>query len=232
MKKRPIRHRVERTRNKHSRAVLQNDTIIIRLAKNLSKTEEREHIKDLLRRMTRHVLDERRKIIINPFREILDGAQEHTVHLATGKDYTFRMYPGKNTHAIQTIDGWLVFVGPHTNRKGLHSFLWSLLSDMEAERMDTLVRRINEETFDKRISKVRLKFASTQWGSCSPSRVIMLNTAMLFVPPSCLRYVIVHELAHTLRGDHSDAFWRIVEEAMPTAPKAMKTLQEYRLPTL
>ena len=48
----------------------------------------------------------------------------------------------------------------------------------------------------------------------------MINTALLFLPPSILKYVITHELAHTVQRNHSRAYWREVEWAMPTYEKA------------
>ena len=60
----------------------------------------------------------------------------------------------------------------------------------------------------------------------------MLNTALLFLPPSVLRYVIVHELAHRIVPNHSRAFWREVERAMPTYERAYDALHDYRLPQL
>ena len=60
----------------------------------------------------------------------------------------------------------------------------------------------------------------------------MLNAALLFVKPEVLRYVIIHELAHRKRADHSPQYWSWVEWAMPKYKKAREALYEYRLPTL
>jgi predicted metal-dependent hydrolase len=227
-----IRHRVERTRNKHSRAVCRGDTIIIRLAKNLTKTEEQEHIQNLLRRMTHMVLEERQKTSIDPFRLLLSGAQTQTLTLATGRKVVFTLHPGNTTRARRTSKGWNIEVSPQIRRRALHRFLWSILSDMELERIQNLVHKINDDLFGVRIRNVKLSFATTQWGSCSPKGDIMLNTALIFAEPSILKYVIVHELAHRLQANHSPAYWREVEKAMPTYEKSYKTLQNYRLPTL
>jgi predicted metal-dependent hydrolase len=35
------------------------------------------------------------------------------------------------------------------------------------------------------------------------------------LPAALVDYVLVHELAHLHRADHSDAFWRTVRRAMP-----------------
>jgi len=47
----------------------------------------------------------------------------------------------------------------------------------------------------------------TRWGSCSPSGAVSLNQTLLFLPSRLVRYVLVHELCHTVRHDHSPVFW-------------------------
>jgi predicted metal-dependent hydrolase len=59
----------------------------------------------------------------------------------------------------------------------------------------------------------------------------MINAALLLLPPRFMKYIIVHELSHRLRADHSPAFWRIVEQAMPRFDAVRKELMEYRLPS-
>lgn len=227
-----LRHRIEYTRNKHSRAIYRGNTIIIRLARNLSRTEESDHIQSLLRRMTQIVLQEKQKVHIDPFRMLLTGAQSITVKLASGKRVRFALAPGKRTSARKTLDGWRVTVSPNLRRKSFHRYLWTLLAASETERLTKLVHELNAETYRASISKVKVRFATTQWGSCSPRGVIMLNAALLFLPPSLMKYVIVHELAHRRVPNHSAAFWREVEAKMPNYERHYRTLQEYRLPSL
>jgi predicted metal-dependent hydrolase len=227
-----IIHRVIRTRNKHSRAVLKGDTVIIRLARNLSRTEEQDHISDLLRRMTRIVLEERTKVLINPFGTLLNGAQRCTVELASRKKLIFTLEAGKRTTARRTKEGWRITVSPGCRRAALHRFLWKLLGISEHERITRLVHALNERTLGVRIRSVKLRFASSQWGSCSSKGIIMLNAGLLLLPERYLRYIIIHELSHRIRADHSTAFWRVVERAMPGYDTVRKELMEYRLPNL
>lgn len=230
MEPRRLRHRIEYTKNKHSRAICRGDTIIIRLARNLSKTEEQEHIKSLLRRMTHLVLEERQKTVVDPFRHLLEGGQSATVTLASGKKLKFSLTPGSRTKAVRTARGWNVEISPQIRRRALHRFLWSVLAASERARIEQLVHEINRETYRVSVRKVKLNFATTQWGSCSPKGVIMLNTALLFLPPSVLKYVIVHELAHRIHANHSDTYWNEVERALPGYKRAYRMLQNYRLP--
>ena len=232
MQKRVIRHRVERTKNKHSRAVIRDNTIVIRLARGLSPTEERQHIDDLLTRMKDQIREEEKKELIHPFGRLLASGESATVTLASGRRYRFLLKPGKRTKIQRTRDGWSIVIGPQLRRGGLHRLLWKALAVREREKVERIVEKINKETFGVHIESVRLRFASSQWGSCSPKGVIMLNTALLFVDPKVLRYVVIHELAHRKRGDHSPQYWAWVRWAMRDYAAARKKLYGYRLPTL
>lgn len=230
MERPSFQHRVERTRNKHSRAVYRGNTIIIRLAGNLTKTEEREHIESLLKRMTRLVVEERKKVVIDPFRPLLNGGQSVTIRLATGKKIVFSLHPAAVTGARKTAKGWRIDIGPRIRSKALHRLLWATLASRELPRLRMLVKRINIETLRVPYRDVKLSFATTQWGSCSSRGDIMLNAALLFVPSAILKYVIIHELAHRVHPNHSRAYWATVEKAMPRYEAAYKLLKQYRLP--
>ena len=232
MKSHPIRHRVERTKNKHSRAVFRDDTIVIRLAKGLSEDEEKEHVDDLLKRMMKQVEDEQEKILINPFGKLLDSGESATITLANGKKYCFCLRPSKKTSIRRTTRGWNVQIGPSMRRKGLHRLLWKTVAKEELSSVEQLVMKLNEETFGVHVGSVKLQLASSQWGSCSTNGTIMLNAALLFVRPEVFKYVIIHELAHRKRADHSPQYWAWVAWAMPGYKKARTGLYDYRLPTI
>lgn len=232
-KSKSYKRRVVRTKNKHSRAVYRDGTIVIRLAKGLSTTEEQDHIDTLYRRMIEQLLEEERtKKLIDPFGSLLEGDERTSVKVIGGQRYYFTLRPGPSLKAERTTRGWRITVGPRTRRPQLHRLLWKLLSDAEKPRIEKLLHSINDETLGVGISRVRLSFASSQWGSCSPQGVIMLNAALLFVQPAVLRYVIVHELAHRRRADHSPTYWEWVKVAMPHYERYRDALYSYRLPTL
>jgi len=64
-------------------------------------------------------------------------------------------------------------------------------------------------------SRIVLKRMSSQWGSLSPDGVMALDLSLVLARPSAFEYVLVHELCHLLRADHSPAFWREVETRFP-----------------
>ena len=63
--------------------------------------------------------------------------------------------------------------------------------------------------------RVLFKMMSSQWGSLAPDGSVALDLALLLARPSAFEYVLVHELCHLIRADHSPAFWHEVEQRFP-----------------
>lgn len=55
----------------------------------------------------------------------------------------------------------------------------------------------------------------TRWASCSAAKNLTLNTKLLFLSPEIVRYVLIHELCHTVYMDHSQEFWQLVASHEP-----------------
>lgn len=72
--------------------------------------------------------------------------------------------------------------------------------------------------------RIRVGSQRTRWGSCSASGAISLNLRLLFLPPDLVRYVLIHELCHLERLDHSPDYWRLVRRHAPDAPGLEKRL--------
>jgi predicted metal-dependent hydrolase len=62
---------------------------------------------------------------------------------------------------------------------------------------------------------VRFRALRSLWGSLSPDDALSLDLALVLGPPAAFEYVLVHELCHLIRPDHSRAFWREVERRCP-----------------
>jgi predicted metal-dependent hydrolase len=71
------------------------------------------------------------------------------------------------------------------------------------------------ERMGVQVSGLRVLPLGYRWGSCTAGGKVSIHWAAMQLPPDLVDYVLVHELAHLLRHDHSPEFWRLVERAMP-----------------
>ncbi|MEO0054842.1 MAG: hypothetical protein RLZZ50_789 [Verrucomicrobiota bacterium] len=65
------------------------------------------------------------------------------------------------------------------------------------------------------VKEVMVRNQRTRWGSCTTGGVISLNWRLIQSPELVRDYVIYHELMHLKEMNHSDRFWRRVEEVCP-----------------
>jgi predicted metal-dependent hydrolase len=78
--------------------------------------------------------------------------------------------------------------------------------------VDNVSKQTGLQYFDLSIKNQR-----TRWGSCSAQRRLSLNCKLLFLARDQVRYVIVHELCHTLEHNHSSRFWMHLRQFEPNA---------------
>ncbi|MBN1857426.1 MAG: M48 family metallopeptidase [Dehalococcoidia bacterium] len=97
------------------------------------------------------------------------------------------------------------------NRKG-HQYLEPWLA------------RIADELGFK-VKRVVVRSQRTRWGSCSRTGTISLNVRLLFLQEEVARHVLIHELCHTSRMDHSAVFWSLVERHDPAFKAHRKRLR-------
>jgi predicted metal-dependent hydrolase len=75
------------------------------------------------------------------------------------------------------------------------------------------------------VSRVSIRNQRWRWGSCSRSGHICLNWRLVTMPDSVRDYVLIHELMHLKRMDHSPKFWKLVAAACPSYKEARAWLR-------
>jgi predicted metal-dependent hydrolase len=76
------------------------------------------------------------------------------------------------------------------------------------------------------VSKVSVRNQRWRWGSCSPRGHICLNWRLVTMPAWVRDYVLIHELMHLRRMDHSRKFWTLVAAQCPDYQAARRWLHE------
>lgn len=75
------------------------------------------------------------------------------------------------------------------------------------------------------VAKVSIRNQRTRWGSCGRNGHISLNWRLLAMPDWVCEYVLVHELMHLRRLDHSPQYWTLVAAACPRYEDARRWLR-------
>ena len=77
------------------------------------------------------------------------------------------------------------------------------------------------------VTRVSVRNQRSRWGSCGRDGHICLNWRLVRMPEWVRYYVIVHELMHVLRLDHSPAYWKLVAAAFPAYEAARTWLRAH-----
>jgi predicted metal-dependent hydrolase len=97
---------------------------------------------------------------------------------------------------------------------GARRMLQGWLKRAAGERLaPPLLRLANELNYS--VARVAIRCQRTRWGSCSTRGTVSLNCSLVFLRPEIVRYLFVHELAHTKHMNHSPSFWRLVQKLEP-----------------
>jgi len=116
-------------------------------------------------------------------------------------------------------------------------------SDCTAKARDIFIQWYKErarEIFTERVNfysrqlklypkEIRISSAKTRYGSCTADNKLFFSFRLVMAPYPKIDYVIVHELAHIKIKNHSQRFWKYMEEAMPEYRKYRQWLKENSL---
>lgn len=76
------------------------------------------------------------------------------------------------------------------------------------------------------VKSVSVTSAKSRWGSCTADNAVRYSFRLIYAPKEVVRYVVVHELAHTRYKNHSALFWREVERYEKSYRERRKWLKE------
>ena len=79
----------------------------------------------------------------------------------------------------------------------------------------------------RKVPQISLRDTRSRWGSCSAAGALMYSWRLILAPPSVLRYVAAHEVAHLVEMNHSAAFWAVVARLYPDWQAERRWLQAH-----
>ena len=77
------------------------------------------------------------------------------------------------------------------------------------------------------VTRVSVRNQRTRWGSCGRDGHICVNWRLVRMPEWVRDYVLIHELMHLRRLDHSAEYWQLVANACPDYETARQWLRAH-----
>jgi len=146
-------------------------------------------------------------------REMVSGES----HYFMGRRYLLRLLEdGGPNHISRNGNSELTMhVRPGTNRDKREQILNDWYRRHIKSLMPSLIARW-EPVLGVRVADWGVKKMKTRWGSCNiRDRRVWLNLELAKKTPSCLEYVLVHEMVHLLERHHNDRFKALMDRFMP-----------------
>jgi len=130
--------------------------------------------------------------------------------LFMGKSYRLRI-DGNNKKGLVLDQGYFV-LNENEIDKARQCFI-DFYREFGKEHISRRVRHF-EKKFGVKTDEVRVMDLKTRWASRG-KKSLNFHWKIMLAPTSVIDYVIIHELAHYVREDHTPAFWEMVESVMP-----------------
>ena len=141
---------------------------------------------------------------------------ERVVFRAIGADWwiDYRVTGAETVTAVERGRERLLVYGNLESVGSVHRALRRWVARKAHEHIEPWVRALAEDR-GLSVNRVIVKAQRTRWASCSSKGTISVNLRLMFLPESLVRYVVLHELAHTMVLNHSRQFWSAVETLEP-----------------
>ena len=107
-----------------------------------------------------------------------------------------------NKFVLNDDGTWTLFVGG--DEKLIENRVRMFIKTELLKHIKELIHQTPREFWPK---KICLRDTTSRWGSRSTTGTISFSWRLAFAPFDVMRYVVMHELAHTKHMDHSAAFW-------------------------
>ena len=176
---------------------------------------DRRQIPDIIKTHEHWIERTRTKLIDQPPLQSGESIPKTIQFLATTENWTIEYIPA-NVISIRISERpeTVILWGNTTNealcRKALRSWLTTRAESFFGPWLRSLSKDCNLP-----FNQMSVRGQKTRWGSCSSARNISLNYKLLFLPPQVARYVLIHELCHTVHMNHSKEFWQLVQKNDP-----------------
>jgi len=156
--------------------------------------------------------------------EFINQNRQSRREMITGESHYFRgrryrldvvEYDGPGTIRLKNSSSMELLVRPNMDRDKREEVLNRWYRSMLQEQIPGLIAKW-QPRLGVRVEEWHIKKMKTLWGSCNAeAKRIWLNLELAKKSPSCVEYILVHEMIHLLERRHSGAFRTLMDHYMP-----------------
>lgn len=202
------KYTVKRSKRKTLSIYIERDGDITVLAPESNSDAE---IEDIVRQKSyqiyKHLAEHEELNATRSQREITNGES----FLYLGRNYRLQLVKDQDV-ALKLKDG--------------HFYLLKTLKDEAQEVFKTFYKDKALIRIAKRVDYFKSQMGVTpgvlrvmelqnRWASCNNKGDLNFHWKCMMAPLTVLDYIIVHEMAHLIHDNHSEAFWNIVDKIIP-----------------
>lgn len=112
---------------------------------------------------------------------------------------------------VEYSDQTLVLCGKHYSKRVAIQLITRWVKLKAEAYLPSLFAKLSHRI---KINYKKLTISSRRaiWGSCTVGGTISLNYKIIFLPPTIVRHLMLHELCHIPHLNHSKKFWKELEK--------------------
>lgn len=157
-----------------------------------------------------------------PAREYVPGETHHYL----GKPYRLK-FEASDSESLQIEGPLLVVYGIREPAR-----VETLMRDWYRQRAAQVFNELLNEWWsrmgiDGDKPTIQIRKMEKRWGSCTAKGDVIFNEELIKAPKSCIEYVVVHELCHTLEANHGPKFYSLLSSYLPGWEERKNRLENY-----
>lgn len=141
--------------------------------------------------------------------------------LYLGRTYRLRIAEDANNQ-LALKDGY--FIISHSRLKQASQLFKAFYKEKGTIKLTERVAYYKEK-MGVQINSIRLLELKNRWASCTADGNLNFHWKCVMAPLTIIDYIVVHELAHLIHKNHTDAFWNVVDKIIPDYRKRIEWLR-------
>lgn len=213
---------------KDSTASISPKAVNIRIPLNMNREEQFRQLLKMKSWAMKKLVEDFDKFKPKPQKQYNDGDIITVGNINYKLDVSFKDKSSSSARIIGDKIHLIISSNLSEERKKRHisTLLSRCIARTRLPKLQQKIDELNKLHFNQKINKIFFKYNKSNWGSCSEDGNINISTRLLFAPDDILEYVCIHELTHLIEHNHSDIFWKLVENAMPNYKEKINWLKE------